>query len=212
MWPGTDFKYDNKSCHFIEVYNKTIPFNDRVDKVIEWFTDPITPANLVLLYIEDPDFHAHAFGPESDVINQVLYRLDKLTEYIQIKLKENNLDKRVNVIHLSDHGMESVTENNFIDLSKILKNGTYTIYGTSPVIQIIPKIGMEISIYNLLKNASKLYDNFKVFYNNELFTKWHYRNDRRTGPITIVANVGYGFNDMKKSKKFYEHLFNVTCK
>lgn len=212
MWPGTDFEYQNKSCHFRQIFNRSIGFNERVDTVIEWITNPSKPANLVLLYIEDPDFHAHAFGPQSDVITQVLYRLDELTKYIQTKLRENNLIDRVNVIHLSDHGMESVTRKNIIDLRKILANHTYTYYGTSPVLQIVPADSYEKIVYEQLVNASKNIGHFRVYENKDLLVRWFYRNDQRTGPFTVVADVNYGFNDLFTSAEHYENLFNVTCK
>lgn len=64
--------------------------------------------------------------------------VDKLTGYIQQKLVENQLENRVNVVHLSDHGMVGVRHSNLIDLTQFLKEGTYKIYGTSPVLQIVP--------------------------------------------------------------------------
>lgn len=71
-------------------------------------------------------------------VTQVVARLDNLTNYIQQKLIENNLDKRVNVIHLSDHGMSSVTLPHFIDLGEFIDSATYKDYGSSPVLQIVP--------------------------------------------------------------------------
>lgn len=65
-------------------------------------------------------------------------RIDNLTKYIQEQLIAKNLDKRVNVIYVSDHGMESVSPPNFIDLTTFLTNGTYTMYGSSPVLQVVP--------------------------------------------------------------------------
>lgn len=64
--------------------------------------------------------------------------LDNLTRYIEDKLVENQLDKRVNVIIVSDHGMNSVAPPNFIDLTKFVANGSCKMYGTSPILQIIP--------------------------------------------------------------------------
>lgn len=66
-------------------------------------------------------------------------RLDNLTRYIQDKLIATGLDKRVNVIHVSDHGMIGVAPPNFIYLDKILANDNCDIFGTSPVLQIVPK-------------------------------------------------------------------------
>lgn len=52
---------------------------------------------------------------------------------------ENKLQNRVNVIYLSDHGMVGVSPPNFIDITEFLANDTYDIYGSSPVLQIVPK-------------------------------------------------------------------------
>lgn len=66
-------------------------------------------------------------------------KLDDLTKYIQDKLAENHLEERVNVIHLSDHGMASVTPQNFINLTDFVRKDAVDFYGTSPVVQVVPK-------------------------------------------------------------------------
>lgn len=65
-------------------------------------------------------------------------KLDDLTKYIQEKLVKNNLDGRVNVIHVSDHGMSSVSSPNFINLTDFVRIETVTFYGSSPVLQAVP--------------------------------------------------------------------------
>lgn len=69
----------------------------------------------------------------------MIAKLDSLTKYIQQKIVELNLSERVNVIHLSDHGMKSITLANTIDLTKFVENGACTFYGKSPVLQVVPK-------------------------------------------------------------------------
>lgn len=70
--------------------------------------------------------------------------VDHLTGYIQRKLVENQLENSVNVVHLSDHGMVAVDKSNIIDLRQYLNNGTYQMYGSSPVFQVVPKIHGEL--------------------------------------------------------------------
>lgn len=79
-------------------------------------------------------------------------RLDNLTLYIQKQLIEKGLEKRVNVIHLSDHGMKEVTPPKFIYLDTILANDNCDIYGTSPVLQIVPKDASESFVINMSFN------------------------------------------------------------
>lgn len=67
MWPGSEFDYTKNGirCTFTEkfVFNKN--WEGRVDTAMSWFTHPKTPANLVLLYIEQPDANEEGYGPQS---------------------------------------------------------------------------------------------------------------------------------------------------
>lgn len=128
--------------------------------------------------------------------------VDRITKSIMDTAEKSNLASRLNVIFLSDHGMLSVKLSDMIDLNKYTDNSTYTMYGSSPVIQIVPKSGHFDNVLNSLREAAKKVGHFKVYTNEELPERWHYRNDLRVGPITIVADLGYIFND------FIPHVVN----
>ena len=68
MWPGSDFEYDGLNCTFTGIFNEKVEWEERVDTALSWFTDEKTPANLVMLYIEEPDSHGHIYGPDSPVV------------------------------------------------------------------------------------------------------------------------------------------------
>lgn len=65
--------------------------------------------------------------------------LDVVTGYIQEQLELHNLSSRANVIHLSDHGMAGAKPPKFINLTTIISPYQYDYYGSSPVLQIVPK-------------------------------------------------------------------------
>lgn len=67
-------------------------------------------------------------------------KVDTLTRTIQEKLIENNLGNRVNVIYLSDHGMKGVSLTNAINLTEFVAEDSCIMYGSSPVLQIVPNI------------------------------------------------------------------------
>lgn len=83
----------------------------------------------------------------SNQITNLVSKLDNLTFYIQEKLIENGLDKRVNVIHLSDHGMSSVTPPNFINLQNFVADDSCRMFGSSPVVQIVPNDASEFESF-----------------------------------------------------------------
>lgn len=209
MWPGSDYYYDGIPCTHSQHYNQSEDFNERVDQVFKWILDPKYPANLVMFYIEEPDLHAHAYGPESQKITDLVERLDKATEYLHKKIYEYNLQNRINVIHVSDHGMDSLQLKNVIDLRKIVSEKV-KYYGTTPILQIVPDYASERDvIYKKLLNASKILKTFNVYLNEDLPERWHFNNKDRVGPITVLANLGYGFHDMYEAAKWYEQAYNI---
>lgn len=102
-------------------------------------------------------------------VTELLSKLDDLTKYIQQKLFENNLDQRVNVIHLSDHGMSSVTPPSFINLTDFVRTETVSFYGTSPVLQVVPKDSSELQSIRFTLTS--------IIYRNRF--SLHYRFTRR---------------------------------
>lgn len=59
--------------------------------------------------------------------------------------------------------------------------------------------GYEESIYNKLKNVSKTLGSFKVYKKTEMPSRWHFTNNNRIPPIYVVAEDGYGFQDLTES-------------
>ncbi|XP_055622888.1 bis(5'-adenosyl)-triphosphatase enpp4-like [Toxorhynchites rutilus septentrionalis] len=214
MWPGSDFGYtkNNVSCSHVQPFNLTSPWNERVDTVFRWIRDPQRPANLVMLYIEEPDYYGHIYSPESDRVAQLIVKLNDLTRYIHDKIREIGLQERVNVLHMSDHGMDSLMAKNFINLTGFVPpDMKYDVYGTTPVLQLVPKVKQQTAdLYRALKNASERDGNFDVYTLENLPARWHFNNSQRTGPITAVAKLGYGFDDMWQTAEYYRKRFNVS--
>ncbi|XP_055586218.1 bis(5'-adenosyl)-triphosphatase ENPP4-like [Uranotaenia lowii] len=214
MWPGSEFPYTkaNITCSHVQPYNLTMPWNDRIDTVIRWIRDPQKPASLVMLYIEEPDYYGHIYSPDSDRVAQLIVKLNDLTRYLNDRIRQFGLENRVNVIHISDHGMDSLMPKNFINLTNYVPTDMkYDTYGSTPVLQIVPKVKQQTAdLFRALKNGSEQSGKFDVYTFENLPPRWHFNNAARTGPITAVAKLGYGFDDMWKTVEYYRKTFNVT--
>ncbi|XP_047342864.1 ectonucleotide pyrophosphatase/phosphodiesterase family member 5-like isoform X1 [Vespa velutina] len=209
MWPGSIFEYGGITPTYGQAFNETVNWEKRVDTLISWFVDPTMPINLGILYIEEPDYHGHFIGINNYSFNKILEKLDEITKYLHIKLEQYGLND-VNVIHLSDHGMATVTLDRIIDLNKYINSTDYTFVGTSPGLHIYPNRGKEQLIYQNLKLAAEETMNFKVYRKHEIPEKYHYGNNKRVGPIFVIANVGYAFQNLNDTIQFYKKKFNIT--
>lgn len=103
--------------------------------------DKTKPANLIMLYIEEPDYHSHIYGPDSQQVLSLLGQLDDLTQYLHNKLKEHGFANKVNIIHVSDHGMSTVKPPKFLNITQYLQPNSYIIADTSPCLHFIPNKG-----------------------------------------------------------------------
>ncbi len=93
----------------------------RVSKVFEWLQmpDSIRP-RMITMYFSDMDDIGHRFGPKNDVeLSKRLSQLDKELGALFEGVK--SLNKDVNIIIVSDHGMQEVNLQNRIPLDKLLE-------------------------------------------------------------------------------------------
>lgn len=198
MWPGSNLAYNNILSTFVFNYSKTESYESRVSTVISWLTHSETPANFVMMYFEEPDSHSHGFGPDSPENLEQIQRVDNTTKYLLDSLKNNNLTD-VNIVFLSDHGMEGVTKARIIDLESLIGNKAL-MYGTSPVLQIYPKPGENVAgIYNILKEKAHEDTHFKVYLKDNIPEHFQMRDCGRTPPILAVAEPPYAFQDLYKT-------------
>lgn len=86
MWPGNEYAYSGIKPTYQKAWNYNVTWDKRVDGAIEWILNPNKPANLVLLYIEEPDYHGHSFGVNSPKFTNELKLMDNITKYIMDRL------------------------------------------------------------------------------------------------------------------------------
>ena len=157
VWPGglgevKGIKPDRlipNSYWFTEI-NST----QRVDTLISWFTDPVRPINLGLLYFPEPDDIAHATGAGSENVTDVIKGdLNDALGYLIKRLKEVDLFDDMNIILTSDHGMGNYDKSKTVFLNDYLnsswyKRGSedYLNHGNRINVNIFPEKGMYFFI------------------------------------------------------------------
>ena len=73
--------------------------------------------NFAVLYFNEPDEIGHVHGPYSSEIKECLEEFDNLIGYMAKNMIRLGLFDELNIILTSDHGMGTVSEEKFIDLS-----------------------------------------------------------------------------------------------
>ncbi len=141
FWPGSEVEIHGMRPTHWQHYSNQFPNKSRVDNIVKWFSDKEKPINLGLLYFSEPDHTGHQVGPYSDRIVKLIVALDEIVGYLINELTKAGLFHRMNIIITSDHGMTEVPRGNLIELNKYIDPSDYSIYGNSPVKNILPKPG-----------------------------------------------------------------------
>jgi ectonucleotide pyrophosphatase/phosphodiesterase family protein 5 len=121
--------------------NLSMPYNQRVDYVINWLTDKNKPVNLGLLYFDEPDIAGHIFGPDSPEVVKAIQRVDSGLGYLIKRLNESNLLRSTDIIMTADHGMISSTKG-LVNIDTCINSNWYTsVHDDETVFFIYPKKG-----------------------------------------------------------------------
>lgn len=210
MYPGSDFPYHGRTCTHYQRLDEQMSWPTRMEIVFSWILDKDKPASLIMWYMEQPDSEGHAFSPSSQQERDMVLKVDSFVCELQQQVSRYGLDDRVNIIIVSDHGMETVCLRDVIDLREFMTPNTYKIVGTSPVLQVIPSPGYEKAVWNQLSTAADAPNShFNVYNNDNVPLRWKVNNERRLGPILAVADLPYAFQDLLKLAKWFERTRNI---
>lgn len=146
MWPGSDVRIHGMLPNHYLLYNSSVPFETRVERIIEWFSAPNEAAvDFGVLYWEEPDESGHSLGPQSPLMDAVIAEIDEKLGFLLNELKKAGIYEKVNLVVTSDHGMAQLLPDHIIELDEYVSRDLYTWVDKSPVVGILPKEGIQLT-------------------------------------------------------------------
>ena len=189
FWVGSEAPVKGIHPAYWKKYDETVTFQARIDTVIKWLGyPPEKRPELVTLYFNEPDETSHTFGPVSPQTGKVVEMLDSLMGILRTKLSTLPEAKKINLIILSDHGMEAVSPKRYINIKSLVPDRMIaSISGGNPVYMINPLAGKKDSVLYLLNRSRGL----KAWSKSQLPPKWHYGTNLRIPEIVVVADSSW---------------------
>jgi predicted AlkP superfamily pyrophosphatase or phosphodiesterase len=184
FWPTSDATWRGFSLRLSYKYDGSIPNEKRVQQVIDWLRLPAAERpHFITTYFSDVDHEAHDNGPDALETREAVQRIDEMIGKLRAGLDATKLP--VNLIVVSDHGMQAVTEPEvdltpYVDFSKVrvqIDGPNAWIYASNP-----PDVE---SAYRALKGKNP---RFEVFRRAETPEHWHFRENPRSGDLVATVN------------------------
>uniref|UniRef100_A0A672RX32 Ectonucleotide pyrophosphatase/phosphodiesterase family member 1-like n=1 Tax=Sinocyclocheilus grahami TaxID=75366 RepID=A0A672RX32_SINGR len=140
FWPGSDVKVNGHFPDYWVKYDRNIPFEKRVAKIFEWLHLPEGERpDFYTLYFEEPDSAGHRHGPMSSQVIEALLNVDRLLGMLMDGLEERQLHRCVNLVLVSDHGMEEASCKKAAYVSDYLENIDDITVIQGPAARVRPK-------------------------------------------------------------------------
>lgn len=194
FWVGSEAKIGGYYPSIWKTYDHNFPFYQRADSVIAWLQLPEERRpHLITWYLSEPDGSGHRFGPESEQVTDTIGGLDHILAYFLNKLEKLDIANEVNVIVVSDHGMQEISNQKTIRIQDYVnKNWMAGIHGGNPVYNIWAKNGFKDSIAIALANIPHI----SVYTKDNIPTHLHYMTNDRCGDFVVVADSSWSvFNN-----------------
>ncbi|KAG0096229.1 hypothetical protein BGZ93_004837 [Podila epicladia] len=194
MWPGGEAMRAVQPTYHVR-HKSSTPVQAKMDTLLEWLDKPTEERPTVMtVYISEVDTAGHHYGPDSKRLQKALTQVDTALASLIDGIHARNLDKIVNLLLVSDHGMSYVTEtqsiyyDDYIDTSELVLEESL-----QPHLGIHTKDPKRLhELYQTLK-AAQVKDNlpFKVYYREDIPARYHYSTNPRIAPVVVLADPGY---------------------
>ncbi|NPV11011.1 MAG: alkaline phosphatase family protein [Ignavibacteria bacterium] len=189
FWVGSEQDVSYKQPTYFHPYDQKISFEERVNGVIKWLQLPENERpQFITLYFEEPDSKGHSFGPNSPETNKAIALVDSMLGLLINSLKKIEMEDKVNIIVVSDHGMTEVSDKRIIKIEEILKDYKCKFYGMGTSIMIDAEPDKLNEIYQVLKKNEK---NYRVYTKENIPEYFHFSENPFILPIIVIAETGW---------------------
>lgn len=204
FFPGTESLIQGRRPTIWKAYDHQLPNEERVDAVLTWFDLPKEKRpTIITMYFSDTDDAGHGFSPDAPETRQAVLRVDANIARLYEGLKQRKIEKKVNLIIVSDHGMAPYDPKNAIILDEMFDpEMAERIFWVGEFVQIFPKKGREKEIYDSLK--AKLPADAAIYRPSDFPARLHFGTNPRIAPIVVVPKEGFYLTNRKRFDEMKE--------
>ncbi|KAG9315202.1 alkaline-phosphatase-like protein [Chiua virens] len=223
MWPGPSTSTSGVTPKYHVPFMPFYPPEGKIFQVLEWMDLPLEQRpRLITVYEPMLDRSGHTAGPESELVNETLPIISNFAHTLVRRLHhERNLSHIVDILFVSDHGMEDTSSWGMVYMDDILcheqdarERGWPACAGIQHVdgwpsmgFWFRPDVNTTATLSRLV-SASKS-GKFDV-YTTDTYTRntssstivaptmperYHYASSPRLAPIWVIPRIGYALTD-----------------
>ena len=196
FWPGSEAVVQGLRPSRWWRYRASVPDSERVDaSVAQLRLPPDRRPHLVMLYLTDVDDTTHRHGPDSPRTGVAVEALDRAVSRLLGSIERLPIRDSVNVVVLSDHGIEESTQEKMLPLRPVLAAAKID----TAAVQMGDN-GPTMSLWfggdtALARRAAGVMNSSlshaRAYLRGDAPARWHLAANARGGDVVVVAEPGY---------------------
>ena len=192
FWPGSEAPINGRQPTFWVPFDDSLPRKDRAARIVEWLGLPEgRRPRFLTLYFSDVDHAGHDVGPEpadETTLRASVLGVDEALGELVRGVELLGLEKRVNYVIVSDHGMSQLSADRTIRLDDYIDTSRYTVVDSGAAVAIAPKDGDAEFLYRALAGR---HPHMKVYRNAEIPKEYGLAGHPRVPAIFAVIDDGW---------------------
>jgi predicted AlkP superfamily pyrophosphatase or phosphodiesterase len=191
-WVGSEVHVNGEDPTCYAAYSSKVTTGQRVDMAIDWLKLPakIRP-HFINIYTPDVDSAGHKSGPNSEEVKKTVLAVDRELARLWDFVRSSDLP--INIVIVSDHGMQENYQDKIIYLTKYTSISDFQMSDKGAAVQLYNDNPARVAkVYQDLKAHE---GNFKVYLKHEIPAEYRMTNSDRTGDILIVSKPGHYVTD-----------------
>ncbi|XP_063819747.1 ectonucleotide pyrophosphatase/phosphodiesterase family member 7 [Pseudophryne corroboree] len=204
FFPGGNVTYNGETVYKSKMesrghkYDNETEWEENVETVMRWFTEE--DLDFVALYFGEPDVTGHKHGPDTQERKDIVSQVDRMVGHIRRRVQYYDLESRLNIIIIADHGMSTVLKGPEEIVLKNFPNFSITdlqfhLLDYGPTGLLVPKEGKLENVYQALKGA---HPKLHVYKKEDVPPRLHYSNNMRITPLVLYSDPGYVIHSIFK--------------
>lgn len=197
FWPGSEAEIKGRRPTYWKPYDDKVPVTDRVNDLLSLIDLPQDRRpTFMTLYFSDVDHAGHDYSPNSPQVAEAIMVVDTAIARLISGLRSRGIDQKVNLIVVSDHGMTAAPPGEVIVLEDYFdaKSARHVEWGAE-LTHIFPKAGDENRLFRSIKRDQL--EHVHCYLKRNIPARFHYRANRRIGPIICRPDKGWRLNSRK---------------
>ena len=196
FWPGSELNDPQRRPDIFHEYDHDRPYMTRINGVLDWIAMPYNlRPQFMTLYFHETDSRGHAYGPDSENINEGIRMIDSLLGILFTGIRNAGIADSLDIMVVSDHGMTKVSLQRSVNIDKILTGLDYEIQNYGSFAMISPD-GNKDRIISTLKINEQ---HFKVYAREDVPDYLHYSDNPLISPVVLIAEPGWMIMSGEKS-------------